>query len=34
MNEARAKAESAANKALNKLPLTVQVNLLRVGYMF
>jgi hypothetical protein len=34
MDEARAKAENSANKALNALPLLVQVNLLRVGYMF
>jgi tetratricopeptide (TPR) repeat protein len=34
INAARADAESLANKALNKLPLLVQVNLLRVGYMF
>lgn len=34
IDAARADAESLANKALNKLPLLVQVNLLRVGYMF
>ena len=34
MDQARAKAEDTANKALNSLPLLVQVNLLRVGYMF
>lgn len=34
INAARTDAESIANKALNKLPLLVQVNLLRVGYMF
>lgn len=34
INAARSDAESLANKALNKLPLLVQVNLLRVGYMF
>jgi hypothetical protein len=34
INAARADAESFANRALNKLPLLVQVNLLRVGYMF
>jgi tetratricopeptide (TPR) repeat protein len=34
INAARSDAESIANKALNKLPLLVQVNLLRVGYMF
>jgi hypothetical protein len=34
MDEARSKAENSANKALNALPLLVQVNLLRVGYMF
>jgi hypothetical protein len=31
---ARAKAENSVNKALGSLPLLVQVNLLRVGYMF
>jgi hypothetical protein len=34
IDAARTEAESMANKALNKLPLLVQVNLLRVGYMF
>lgn len=34
IDSARSDAESIANKALNKLPLLVQVNLLRVGYMF
>ena len=34
INAARTDAESLANNALNKLPLLVQVNLLRVGYMF
>jgi hypothetical protein len=34
INAARTDAESIATKALNKLPLLVQVNLLRVGYMF
>jgi hypothetical protein len=34
IDAARGDAESMANKALNKLPLLVQVNLLRVGYMF
>lgn len=34
IDAARSDAESIANRALNKLPLLVQVNLLRVGYMF
>ena len=34
IDAARSDAESIATKALNKLPLLVQVNLLRVGYMF
>ena len=34
IDAARSDAETLANKTLNKLPLLVQVNLLRVGYMF
>jgi hypothetical protein len=34
IDTARAKAETSVNKALGALPLLVQVNLLRVGYMF
>lgn len=34
IDEAREKAESEVNKLLKAMPLTVQVNLLRVGYMF
>ena len=34
IDEAREKAESEVNKLLKAMPLTVQVNLLRLGYMF